>query len=121
MFVVVLLSWWYSQGWLWALQRIGVRLRHIGDVFAVKVLIRTWFSPWKQITSPSSFQNFFQAAADNAVSRIIGALVRSTMLFLALLWALFTIITGVIYVIIWPMIPLSLIIFPILAISGVAL
>ena len=121
MFIVELLGWWYGRGWLWSLQQINTRLQRIGRVFAVRMLLKTLFSPWKQITSPSSFHNFFQAAADNAVSRIIGFIVRSTMLFIALLWSIITIVSGVVFVLIWPLIPLSVILLPALALSGVTL
>lgn len=121
MAIVVMLGWWYSQGWLWSIQGIGRRIKAIGSVFAVGVLIRTWFSPWKQITSPSSFQNFFQAAVDNTISRLIGGVVRTMMLLAALVWAIVTILIGVVFVIIWPLLPLSIFLLPILALGGVTL
>ncbi len=116
-----MLGWWYGQGWLWALRQIDWQLKHIGRVFAVSVLLKTLFSPWKQITSPSSFHNFFQATADNAVSRIIGFMVRSTMLFIALFWAIITVVLAIIFLLIWPFIPLSIVVFPVLAVIGVTL
>lgn len=116
-----MLGWWYGQGWLWAIKQIDVRLQNIGNIFAVKVLIRTWFAPWKQITSPSSFHNFFQAATDNAISRVVGGIVRTTMLLLALIWALLIIVSGLIWIILWPLLPLGIIILPVLTISKVGL
>lgn len=116
-----MLRWWYGQGWLWAGHLIERELENIGRVFAVKVLIRTWFAPWKQITSPATFNNFFQAAADNAVSRLIGWFVRTIMLILALLWALAVIVFGIVLLIIWPAIPLGIVIFPMLFANGVTL
>jgi hypothetical protein len=121
MAIVVMLGWWYGQGWLWAIQGIGRRLGHIGSVFAVRVLIRTWFSPWKQITSPSSFRNFFQAAVDNTISRVIGGFVRTIMLVIALLWAIFVIASGFVFIIVWPFLPFSVFILPLLMASGVTL
>ncbi len=116
-----MLSWWYGRGWLWAMHQIGARLNHIGSVFAVRVLLRTWFAPWKQITSPSSFNNFFQAAADNLVSRVIGSWVRGTMLVLASLWAGWVIITGIALIILWPLVPLAVVILPLLTVNEVGL
>jgi hypothetical protein len=119
--MVILLKWWYGQGWLWAGHLIERKLADIGRVFAVKVLIRTWFAPWKQITSPANFNNFFQAAADNAVSRLIGGFVRTAILFAAFLWASVVIFLGIVLLIAWLSIPLSIIIFPLLAAKGVTL
>lgn len=114
----ILLTWWYGQGWLWALEQVKLQLQGIGKIFAVKVLIQTWFAPWKQITSQANFSNFFQAMIDNLVSRFIGGFVRTIMLFVALLWALVTLIFGTIFIVIWPLLPLSIVILPILAFAG---
>lgn len=119
--MVIFLKWWYGQGWLWAGHVLLTQLGSIGRVFAVKVLLRTWFAPWKQITSPSTFNNFFQAAADNAVSRLIGGFVRTGILLLALIWSLLVLIFGALLLIIWPVIPLGIVILPLLATRGGAL
>lgn len=121
MAILVMLGWWYGRGWAWAFKSIGAQLSVIGSVFAVRVLLKTWFAPWKQITSEATFRNFFQALIDNTISRIIGSFIRGTMLFFALLWALLALILGILFVLIWPLLPFSIILLPLLALSGVAL
>jgi hypothetical protein len=120
MAIVVMLGWWYSQGWLWVIQQIGKHLSAISHIFAVRVLLRTWLSPWKQIYSPTTFRNFFQSMIDNAVSRFIGTLVRTTMLFCAFVLAAVVVALGAAFLVIWPFIPLGIIILPILTLKGVA-
>lgn len=113
-----MLGWWYSQGWLQNLQTIERRLKTVANVFAVKVLLRTWFSPWKQIYTQSTFTTFFKILLDNTISRCIGAIVRGSILFAALLISIGIITIGLLSLIVWPFIPLLIIVFPLLAASG---
>ncbi len=115
-----MLGWWYSRGWFWILDVTRQRLQTIGRIFAVTVLLRTWFSPWKQIYRQATFRNFLSIAVDNAVSRSIGAVVRGTILLWALLLSIGVVILGVGSFILWPFLPFLTIILPILTISGVA-
>ena len=121
MAIVLMLGWWYSQGWLWTLRATQKRLQTVGRVFAVSILIRTLFAPWKQIQTVSTFQTFFRDLVDNTVSRGIGAVVRGAILFWTLVLSILIIIFGIISFIVWPIIPLFVIILPILTISGVTL
>ena len=114
-----MLGWWYSRGWLWILQSTRSQLQAIGQAFAVKILIQTWFSPWKQVYSPSTFQTFIRDAVDNAVSRGVGAVVRGSILFCALILSVLVLAVGLVCLVMWPFLPLLVIILPGLAISGV--
>lgn len=113
-----MLGWWYSRGWAWLIQDTRDLLARVGSTFAVRVLIKTWFSPWKQITSPSSFRNFFQAAVDNGISRLIGGIIRTGILFFALICSVVILIYGLVRLIIWPILPFGIIIFPIIGLVG---
>jgi hypothetical protein len=113
-----MLGWWYSRGWLWILQRTAERLQTIGRVFAVKILIQTLFSPWKRIHTEATFRNFLRIVLDNAISRIVGSVVRGAILFWAFILATLVVIFGIISLIVWPFLPLMVIILPILTISG---
>jgi hypothetical protein len=121
MAILLMLGWWYGQGWQWVLRGTLKRLQTISHVYAVRVLLRTWFSPWKQIYTQSTFQTFFRDAVDNAVSRAIGAVVRGAILLWAAMLSLFTILLGILSLIAWPFIPLLIVILPVLALSGVTL
>lgn len=114
-------SWWYGSGFAWAFGQIKKSLDAIGQTLAVSVLLRTLFAPWKQITSDNYRVGIFQKLIDNGVSRFIGFLVRFFMLVFGGLWALAVIILGLIWLIIWPIVPLSPIILLYLALKGVTL
>lgn len=111
-------SWWYTQGWLQNLHMIEKRLQSISHVFAVKVLLKTWFSPWKQIQTQSSFATFFRDIIDNTVSRVIGGLIRTFILFAALILSICVITLGGVMLITWPFIPLLVVILPIMSMIG---
>lgn len=114
MLVISILSWWYTKGWSYALDRIGVELNKINDFFAVGVLLKTMFAPWKQLSSVATFQTFFQVMIDNAVSRTIGFIIRFSVLLFAAVWAAFITIIGLVLLVLWGFIPLAVFILPIL-------
>jgi len=116
-----MLGWWYSAGWQWLISRFIGNLRAVGEIFSVGILLKTWFAPWKQIQSPSSFQNFLRNAVDNLISRFIGATVRTGMLFAAFFLTVITIVLGIIAVVVWPIVPLLVVALPFLAVTKAGL
>lgn len=120
MAILFMLGWWYSKGWGWAFAQIGVEIGKIGKIFAVRILLKTLFSPWKQISSTSTFQTFFQTLADNTVSRMVGFVIRFTMLLAALVWSFIILLCGIVFVILWPLVPFAIVILPIFYVLGVS-
>ena len=121
MFALLLLSWWYSSGWSWLAKRMVVKYRLVGEALSVGILLRTFFAPWKQIQSTTTLQNFIQSTVDNIISRVVGMVVRSLMLFTALiLYILLTAFTLGSFIA-WPIIPLLIVVLPVLTIKGVSL
>lgn len=121
MFFVSLLGWWYGSGWVWLLKGLTDRLKDIKETFSVPTLIKTLFSPWKQIQTVSTFRNFFQSAVDNLISRLVGATIRFFMLIGALIFTFVIIFIGLAALILWPVIPLLLIVLPAMSVIGVEL
>ena len=103
--------WWYGHGWRWALRTsITNRLHWCSQAFSVSDLIKTWFKPFKQTftnRSKGSIDIKVHALVDNTVSRLIGMLARTVLLIASLLCAIFVVITGILFVVVWPLIPLS--------------
>lgn len=115
MFIALMLSWWYGRGWFWLAGNIKGRLEAINETFSVPTLLKTLFAPWKQIQSPKSFKNFIQSSLDNFISRFIGATVRTGMLIFALLASTTVLLVGVAALIIWPFVPLLVVLAPIIS------
>ncbi len=122
MAVWLCLRWWYTAGWQWAFKRALVqRLRWCNDTFSIAPLLRTLFAPFKQTKSQGngSLGAMFRASIDNLVSRFVGLIARSFIIVAGLICAVFVLITGVLFIILWPFIPLALPIALGFMISGV--
>lgn len=118
MAISYLLNWWYSRGWLWIINRVSEKLYVISQTFSVGILLRTLFSPWKQVYTKITFRNFFQAKLDNLVSRMVGFVVRFALLACSLFLSLAVVLVGLILVIAWPFIPLLIIGLPLYGLKG---
>lgn len=119
MLVIPLLRWWYGSGWVWAANRLRSRLGRIGRDYSVSILLKTLFSPWKQIISTAGAQSTisikFNILIDNLVSRLVGFMVRSLTLFAAGVIWLLTFVIGVGVLLVWPVVPATLVFIPLIA------
>lgn len=111
MLAIALMQWWYFKGWLEAGKRGLGMARSVLQSFSVPILARTLFAPWKQIVALSqpneTVQMKLRKVLDNLVSRVVGFMVRSLTLIAAMILALAALITGLAIIIIWPLLPLS--------------
>lgn len=112
--------WWYGTGWLAVADSLAKRTHHLNDAFSVTTLLRTLFQPWRRIiTYPGAgLDAKFHAAMDNLFSRVVGFFVRLFVLLAALLMLVIVSLATLIETLVWPLLPLALIVFIILAIKG---
>ena len=122
MFIVGLLQWWYGAGWINRLQLAKIGLFKTSDFFSVNILIKTLFAPFRQISASSGVSDTIgekmRAAFDKLFSRIIGAIVRTGMIFIGMIALFVNLIFIVINLILWPIIPALPLIGIILTLSG---
>lgn len=122
MVILLALKWWYSAGWQWAWKRsVNSRINWVNESFSIPALIRTCFSPFKQTYSRAnkgSIDLRVQAAVDNFVSRMIGSVLRTIIIFVGILCMSLTFVIGLAAVIIWPVVPLLPGVAIILSLSG---
>lgn len=121
MFIVGLLGWWYGAGWRERVRMIGARLLRIFDYFSLDLLVKTWFSPFRQIGAgqvQGGLPEQLKAFGDRLVSRMIGAAVRTIMIIVGVIMLSVMAIAGLIESIIWMIIPLLPIIGAILFAIG---
>lgn len=108
MFLVGILSWWYGKGWLSRIQIVSDHLKTSVDFFSVGLLIKTLFSPYKQI-SAGSVDGFIgdriRAFFDRLLSRVIGSIVRTFVIIFGLIVMLLQSIYGLIVLVFWLLIP----------------
>jgi len=110
MFAVYLLGWWYGAGWKEQFKLTGVRVARVGKAFSGGTLLRTLFSPWKQLVSATerdaALGDKLRAVVDNIVSRFVGFMVRIITLLAACVTIVAVLIVNTIIIILWPLVPL---------------
>lgn len=107
--MVSFLTWWYGAGWKQQLLLLRERIASTYDYFSIDLLVRTLFSPFRQISAgsirgPLGVQ--IRAWFDRLLSRTIGAIVRLVMIVVGAIALLIAALSGVIIVLIWSIIPL---------------
>ncbi len=125
MLAVDFLQWWYSRGWGHFALALIEKFRGMADFFSITLLLRTLFAPFRQISTqdvteggPMAYiSNFF----DKLLSRIIGAVVRITILIFGTVVLVVEAMLSLIFVVIWPAIPLMPFICVSLCIMGVTI
>lgn len=109
MFLRDFFSWWYFDGLLSRMQMIKNRLKASADFFSVGLLISTLFAPFRQISAEvasGSLSIQMRAFFDKLLSRFIGAFIRFFLIILGLITMLIQIISGIIVLVFWLIIPL---------------
>lgn len=109
MFIVGILSWWYTAGWKQRVTALLGRLSGTADYFSIDLLAKTLFAPYRQISAgqvrgPIGVQ--LRAFFDQLLSRIIGAVVRSFMIVFGIVSLVFYSLAGGLLLIIWGVVPL---------------
>lgn len=125
MIIWLCLRWWYSVGWRWAWQRAVVqRLEWCMDTFSISELVRTWFAPFKQTfvdRAGGSIGAHIRAFIDKFISRVIGFIVRSLLIFTGLLCSMLVFASGLLFMVFWPLIPILPGLGIVLFVAGVSL
>lgn len=123
MVIRLYLRWWYGAGWHWAVQRAIVeRLQWCDETFSIQALLRTLFAPFKQTYSKggSSIDIRIHAFFDNVISRLVGFVCRFFIILTGLLACLFVLVSGILFVAIWPLAPMSIPVSLVMIAVGVA-
>lgn len=96
---------------------IGPRLQGVLATFSAGQLVRTLFQPWRRmITYPGdSLGAKLRAWGDNVFSRTVGFVVRSLVLFAALITLIVVLVLSILEIIAWPLLPPAV---PVLIIMG---
>ncbi|MBR3264087.1 hypothetical protein IKF94_02560 [Candidatus Saccharibacteria bacterium] len=120
MFMVDLISWWYSRGWGVYLADYKRRLRDLLDMFSMGELIRTLFKPYKQISAGDT-GSMISNAVDKLISRLVGFFARVAIMIAGCVALVLEAVLGMAIAVIWPVVPMVPIVGIILAVAGVVL
>lgn len=121
MLFVSLLRWWYGDGWRRRARIISTQIDGVIDYFSIDLLIKTFFSPFRQISAgrvdgPLGVQ--LRAFADRLISRLIGAMIRSVLLVLGAIAIAAQVVFGGIVLLGWAFVPLLPVAGIILTLTG---
>lgn len=109
MLFVSFVGWWYTRGWVAFGNKLLELIKKIAREFSIRLILRTLFSPWKQIISSggvnTTLGDKIRKVVDNLVSRLVGAGVRFIMLILGLIFTGLLSMLSLLAFIIWPLIP----------------
>lgn len=119
---VALVSWWYGLGWLDQISLVRGRFARAADRYSLSLLLRTLFSPFKQLDAYGGGGTGLDARLrgwlDRQISRMIGAMVRSFMLIVGLIVIFAEAVIAAVRLLVWPFIPLAPLVGLILALIG---
>ena len=115
--------WWYGAGWKLVQKSVRIRMQRTLDSFSAPTLIKTLFAPWKRIlTNPGAgISEHARAMVDNAVSRLVGFTIRIIVLLSAVVCFIAVGIAGMVQIIVWPLIPILIVLCIVLGTLGVRL
>jgi hypothetical protein len=121
MFIVGILQWWYGRGWIMRVSRLREKLMGTLDYFSIDLLLRTFFSPFRQISAgqvrgPLGVQ--MRALLDRIISRVIGAMIRLVMIVVGVLAIILYTLIGGLMIVLWGVIPVLPVLGIILFMSG---
>jgi hypothetical protein len=121
MFIVGILSWWYGAGWKQRLMMLRERLVSTADYFSIDLLLKTLFSPYRQISAgqvKGSINVQMRAFFDQLISRIIGAIIRTFMIVFGTVTMLIQSVLGGTLLVVWGVIPFLPIVGVVLCMMG---
>lgn len=122
MLFMSLFRWWYSDGWRQRAVVVNARLDSVLDYFSIGLLLKTLFSPFRQISAgrvdgPLGVQ--MRAMADKLISRAIGGVIRSAILVVGLVAIALQALFGLVILVGWLFVPVLPIVGVVLMVLGV--
>jgi ATP-dependent Clp protease ATP-binding subunit ClpC len=104
------ISWHYSYAVSFYLARLASTLSAVNHQFALLVLLKTLFSPWKRLIIARKRKGFnpsasFQEMSFNIVSRVIGAVARIILFITGVLAHVVVFVSGAVGFVFWVFIP----------------
>lgn len=121
--VTELLKWWYTAGLRQRAQKVAVSLDGTIDYFSMDLLVKTLFSPYRQISAgkvDGSLEVKMRALVDKLFSRVIGAFIRLILLIIGAVTIILQSVAMIIIIALWLLVPLLPIVGLVLTIRGIA-
>jgi hypothetical protein len=79
------------------------------NLFSLPLLLKTFFSPWRkyrwQYPRGFDFKEFFYTLFSNLISRILGAIMRTALIIVGILFQIFVVVFGLVIFLGWILLP----------------
>ena len=101
-------QWWYGDGLRERLQITSERLETMIDYFSFSLLLKTLFSPYRQISAgrvEGSLEVKIRAMLDTLFSRVIGMVIRLIILSIGIVVLGFLVFYSIIGIVVWALLP----------------
>lgn len=112
MLIFAFLKWWYSRGFRSYLEKFIDALKNAADFFSIRLLVRNFFSPFRQIsaegTSSLALDARLHAFFDFLISCLIGATIRFFILIIGLVVICAQFALGLVGAVAWPLAPVAI-------------
>ncbi len=108
MLVVSLFQWWYGDGLRERIKFASVRLESLIDYFSFSLLLKTLFSPYRQISAgkvDGSLEVQLRAFVDKLFSRVIGAVIRLIIMIVGFVVLILAVVYTLLTMILWLALP----------------
>ncbi|MEK7447776.1 MAG: hypothetical protein AAB632_03245, partial [Patescibacteria group bacterium] len=104
-------AWWYGRGLKDLFSFLSALFSYTSNMFSVKTLLRTLFSPWKKMVGEreKGIEGLKLWLLDSFISRIVGFMVRIVMMILFFLAFLVFAIFAVLAIVFWICMPAILV------------
>lgn len=122
--ITEMFRWWYTVGWRGRAKKIAVGLDGIIDYFSMDLLVKTLFSPYRQISAggvDGSLEVKLRAFADKLFSRLIGAAIRLIILVVGAITIFLQTLIGLLFLLGWGLMPVLPIIGLVVSVKGFVL
>lgn len=120
--ISALLGWWYGEGWALQWRRVGERMRLTAQFFSLQLLANTLFQPYRQLsvgTVKGPANVIIRAFFDRLISRMIGFMLRMVVIVAGLIIITILAVLGILWSLVWPLLPAGPLIGVVLAIMRV--
>lgn len=109
MVILSMFSWWYTSGLLDEFGRVKNMILRVSDQFSIKLLFKTLFQPFRQISADSysdgALSDRFKAWLDRLFSRAIGAGIRFFVIIVGLIVLFITLLFSLLRLAFWVLLP----------------
>ena len=105
------LIWHYTTAYLDILYIWWNYLWFVNHIFSVPEVVGSWVSPFKRLQEDKvnilkSPEDFFANLFVNIIMRIVGTILRTAIIFIALCFFVLVFLCGVVFILLWTVLPM---------------